>query len=276
MIKNGHAIKTLAWRDEMENNLRSEYSWLSLFGLFWLQEGDNFIGSQVGKSVLLPERFPEHVGVFHLKGEEVSIVPEKGQTFILNQVETIDSEIPLKADIAGQADVVNIEDFRMTLVTRNGQAAIRAWDPQSSVRKEFKGRRWFDIDNDFRLEAEIINFEPAKTVIVDDILGFQREGQIDAALQFTFNGEIMKLDAQLLTSGAYYVIFSDATAGKDSYNSGRYMVTEIAQSNKVVIDFNRAYSPPCAFTDFATCPLPRPENILLIPIEAGEKFAKTP
>jgi len=273
MKKKDHAQNVLAWRKEMENNLRSEYSWLSLFGLFWLTEGGNKIGSQPGNMVLLPDRFPDQAGVIYLKGEEVTIVPNTGVSFTINLVETIESERLLKADNTGKADIVNIEDFRMMLVMRNGQAAIRAWDPQSNVRNAFRGRLWFDIDNDFRVEAEIIKYEPAKSVMVDDILGFQQEGKMDAALQFSFNGELMMLDAQRLNSGAYYVIFNDQTAGNNTYNSGRYLVTEISDSNKVVIDFNRAYNPPCAFTNFATCPLPRPENILPIPIEAGEKFS---
>ena len=273
MQKTEHAQNILKWHEEMERNLRSEYSWLSLFGLFWLTEGENKIGSQPGNTILLPDRFPELAGVIYLKGEEVTIVPNAGVSFTINLVEAIDSEISLKADITGEADIFNIEDFRMMLDFRNGQAAIRAWDPQSNIRKDFRGRLWFNIDSDFRIEAEIINYEPAKSVMVDDILGFQQEGKMDAALKFSFNGELMMLDAQRLSSGAYYVIFNDQTAGNNTYNSGRYLVTEISDSNNVVIDFNRAYNPPCAFTNFATCPLPRPENILPIQIEAGEKFA---
>ena len=273
MLKKEHADNILGWRQEMEDNLRSEYSWLSLFGLYWLQEGDNFIGSRAGNTILLPDRFPKQVGVIHLKAGEVSIAPLEGHAFTINQTENFDNEQLLRADVSGKADIVNIDDFRMMLVVRNGQTAIRAWDPQSVVRKEFKGRLWFDINYDFRIEAEIINYEPAKTVLIDDILGFQQAGKMDASLQFILNGESLNLDAQRLSSGAYYVIFSDQTAGNDTYNSGRYMVTEIAEDDKLIIDFNRAYNPPCVFTNFATCPLPRPENILSIPIEAGEKFA---
>jgi hypothetical protein len=110
--------------------------------------------------------------------------------------------------------------------------------------------------------------------VVDDIVGIQREGEIHAALHFTLHGQPLSLDAELLDDDSYYIIFKDATAHKETYGAGRYLLTNKAEGDRVVIDFNRAYNPPCAFTEFATCPLPRPENILAAEIRAGERFGE--
>lgn len=260
------------WRSEVEKNLRHEHSWLALAGLFWLEEGENLVGSAPNSAVRLPERFPEKIGAFHLDGDQVSFRLNGDAPVKLNEKETLSGKHALKADISGEPDALYLEDLKMMVVVRDGKAAVRVWDPQHPRRGNFKGRKWYPPNSNFRVRADIRAYDPPKKVLVDDVLGFQQEGQIDAALVFKLDGRQHSLDAKYLDSGTYYVIFQDATAGKGSYPAGRYLVTDKVEGDKVMIDFNRAYNPPCAFTDFATCPLPRPENIMDITIEAGEQY----
>jgi hypothetical protein len=108
--------------------------------------------------------------------------------------------------------------------------------------------------------------------MIDDVVGIQQPGAMDAALHFEWRGQPCSLDAELLEDGSYDLLFKDATAGKGSYPAGRFLTTEIAEGDQVVMDFNKAYNPPCAFTDFATCPLPQPQNVMAVAIEAGERY----
>lgn len=261
------------WRNEMDTNLRSDYSWLALWGLFWLDEGDNLIGSAEDSKILLPERIASNLGSVVLNNGQVSVALKNGAELRLNENEVLAADHILQPDVSGKPDFLFASDIRMMLVERAGQLAIRVWEPQHPKRANFSGRQWFDTTDNFRVEATIQSYDPPKQVIVDDILGFQQEGEMHASLHFSIGGQEQRLDAEKLDSGAYYIIFKDSTANKETYPSGRYLVTEVANVEKVVIDFNRAYNPPCAFTEHATCPLPRPENILKVAIEAGEKYA---
>lgn len=260
------------WRARMERNLRAEYSWLALSGLFWLQQGENAVGSAPGSAVQLPARVPAHVGAFSLKGSRVSFQAAPGVDLKFNLGEPLPPNRPLKPDASGEPDLLFIGDLRLMLLERGDQFAIRVWDPQHPKRLNFDGRIWFAPHPAYRIPAVIQPYAPPKSVMIDDIIGIQRPAQMHAALSFELHGQPHRLDAELLDSGAYYVIFKDATAGQSTYPAGRYLVTAVAEGDQVVMDFNRAYNPPCAFTDFATCPLPLPQNIMHIPIEAGERF----
>jgi hypothetical protein len=120
--------------------------------------------------------------------------------------------------------------------------------------------------------AKIEAYPEPREFLIDDIVGIQRPVKMDAALVFEIGGKKYRLDAERQEDNSYDIIFKDQTAGKTTYGAGRYLTTEVAEGNTVVIDFNVAYNPPCAFTEFATCPLPLPQNILPIAIEAGEKI----
>ena len=230
------------------------------------------MGSAADYPIRLPERFDPHVTDIIVAGETVYILPDSGSTLILNEEGALTEKCSLAADTTGNPDFIFLDDLRFMLIIRDGNYGIRIWDPRSPVRSNFPGRIWFEGNLQWRMLAQLHPYEVAKQVVIEDIRGFQHEAQMDAALEFEFAGQNYRLDGQRLESGAYYLIFKDQTAGTETYPAGRYIVTEQAQADTVVIDFNRAYNPPCAFTDFATCPLPRPENILPIRINAGEKF----
>ncbi len=262
-----------SWRADLEERLRRAYSWLSLAGLFWLQEGENAFGSAAENPVRLPKRAPASAGVFTLAGGEVSVSPVAGVEIMLND-KTVAPGTRLHSDHAEKPDYLFISDLRILVIQRGDKLAIRVWDPQRANRQNFGGRVWWPPDAAARVPARAVRYDPPKNVIIDDIVGIQQPGVMHAALHFEWRGQPCSLDAELLGDGNYDLLFKDATAGKGSYPAGRFLVSEAAEGDLVILDFNKAYSPPCAFTDFATCPLPLPQNILSVAIEAGEKYGK--
>ncbi len=263
--------KVADFRARREASIRSEYGWLSLAGLFWLKEGENAVGSGQGNPILLPGRAPARAGVYTLKDRQVTYAPEPGFEVRLNYAPLATTSPALKTDASGQ-DYIHIADVQMVMIERNGELAIRVWDPQSPVRQNFAGCEWYANDARYRVRAKVQPFAEPKTVMVVDSIGMERPGELHAALTFELDGKQHRLEAEARDDGTYYIIFRDATAGKTTYGSGRYLTTEVAKDGEVVIDFNVAYNPPCAFTEFATCPLPLPQNILPIAIDAGEKY----
>lgn len=276
--------KINTFRVNREASLRREYGWLSLAGLFWLEEGDNAFGSAAGNPIRLPEHAPAQAGVFTLRGGQVTVTPTASVAMRLNDAQLAGPSRPLKVDTSGEADFLFIDDpstqpsgsvgtsLRMLVIERAGQLAIRIWDPQSPVRKNFSGCVWFAPDERFRVTAKIETYAEPRRFMIDDIVGIQRPVMMHAALAFQLDGKDYRLDGDRQEDGSYDLIFKDTTAGASTYGAGRYLTTEIAEGDQVVIDFNVAYNPPCAFTAFATCPLPLPQNILPVAIEAGEKM----
>jgi hypothetical protein len=277
-----------AWRAGMEERLRGEYSWLALAGLFWLQEGDNPFGSAPENLIRLPSRAPAFAGIFEKQGSQVVLELAEGIKGKLNEQTDFPPVTALHDDHSEKPDYLFIgpaltpspspkgrgeqNDIRLLVIRRGDKLALRVWDPQHANRQNFAGRVWWAVDPAARVTARIERYDPPKAVMIDDVVGIQQPGSMDAALHFEWGGQPCSLDAELLEDGSYDLLFKDATAGKGSYPAGRFLTTEVAEGDFVTLDFNKAYSPPCAFTDFATCPLPQPQNILSVAIEAGERY----
>ena len=264
--------KVSDFRSTRESNLRREYGWLSLAGLFWLQEGDNAFGSAAGNPIRLPERAAANAGVFALHNGHVTVTKASEVSLRMNADELSHASVVLKVDTSGEPDYLFLDDLRMVVIERAGNLAIRVWDPQSPVRRDFAGCVWYEPNAFFRVNAKIETYPEPRQFMIDDIVGIQRPVNMHAALAFEMDAKQYRLDAERQEDNSYDIIFKDLTAGRFTYSAGRYLTTEIAEGDLVVIDFNVAYNPPCAFTGFATCPLPLPQNILPVAIEAGEKY----
>jgi hypothetical protein len=261
-----------AWRAGMEERLRGPYSWLSLAGLFWLQEGANPFGSAPENPIRLPGRAPAFAGIFEKQGSQVVLELAEGVRGKLNEQTDFPPVTALHDDHAEKPDYLFIDELRLLVIRRGDKLAIRVWDPQHANRQNFAGRVWWPPDPAARVTARIERYEPPKAVMIDDVVGVRQPGSMDAALHFEWRGQPCSLDAELLEDGSFDLLFKDATAGKGSYSAGRFLVSEVAKGGLVTLDFNKAYSPPCAFTDFATCPLPQPQNVMAVAIEAGERY----
>ena len=260
----------LKWRQEVDTNLRRENGWLALAGLFWLRKGTNVIGSDPESDILLPKRAPARLGIFEFDGNNVTLNVEASLPVEVNGVPT--TSALLDADQEDVPSFLTFHDMRMVVVRRSKGVGIRVWDNAREARRTFPTRQWYPIKEEFRVPAMYIRYATPKVVKMPDILGAILDEPMQGYLVFEINGKKHELIVEELPDRRLFVQFMDLTNGNPTYPSGRYHYTDAHENGKVFIDFNKAYSPPCAFTEYATCTFPPQENHLNIPIEAGEIF----
>lgn len=263
----GYRDQILAWQQHREEGLRSPTGWLTLAGLFWLKPGDNTIGSGVTSDFLLPHDAPTQVGVFHVSGNEVTFTSLTGATVTLNG-KPISGTATLKHDEdEDKSDKLDVGPVQFYVIDRDERLAVRVKDRNSQILKSFKGTEFFPIDPAFRFEAKFI--EKPEKVPVPNVLGKTNMEESPGLVEFTYQGKTFQM-RPLYEGKTLFFVFRDLTSKKETYQGGRMVNTPLPENGKVILDFNRAYNPPCAFTPYATCALPLKENILPIRIEAGE------
>jgi uncharacterized protein len=260
------------WRADREARLRNDGGWLQVVGLFWLKDGANSFGTGAGNTIVLPPgSAPARAGVFELREGKTTVRMEAGvEATVGNQPATVRE---LRPDVPGPADVLKLGP-RLTLhvIERGGRYGIRLKDKESALLKEFTGLRWFPVQEDYRVEARFVAHASAKKIPVPNILGQVEEMASPGYVAFVIAGREVRLDPVIEEPGAteLFFIFRDQTTGKQTYPAGRFLYAEMPKDGRVTLDFNKAYSPPCAFTPYATCPLPPKQNRLPVRIEAGE------
>jgi len=260
------------WRQQREARLKAEDGWLAVAGLFWLEEGANRFGSGPDNAIVLPAgAAPAVAGTFELRQGKVGVRLEPGVTVtVAGQPVTA---MALRSDDPGPPDVLRLGRLTLHVIARSGKYGIRMKDPESETRRTFAGLQWFPIRDDLRLEARFVPWPSPRTIAIPNVLGQVNDLPSPGYAEFTLAGRTLRLEPVIEEPGAeeLFFIFRDQTAGKETYPAGRFLYAPMPRDGRVVLDFNKAYSPPCAFTAFATCPLPPPQNRLPIRIEAGEK-----
>jgi uncharacterized protein (DUF1684 family) len=261
------------WQRHMEADLRAPDSWLALVGLEPLKVGDNTIGSAADCDAHLPDSVPAHIGVISVKDQVVTmkVTDEQvkidgkpvvvGQTYVVNDHQK-DGEMPL----------VNIGSVTFFVIERDGDFLVRVRDANNPDRLNFKGRKWQPINPDYHLKATFTPHSAKQPVSVENSKGSVSILQNVGYVEFDLLGEKRRLEAFEATGNRLWLIFRDQTSGKTTYGAGRFLYATIQNDGLVDLDFNKSYHPPCAFTPFAMCPYPPRENILPIPISAGEQF----
>jgi uncharacterized protein (DUF1684 family) len=257
-----------AWRQHREDNLRSENGWLTVAGLFWLKEGASTMGTGKGNNFALPpDSAPEKVGTFNFHSGKTEFTAAPGVEVTVNGKPAATAS--LTDDSGGTPDVLRIGNLSMFVIQRGKRFGIRLKDKDSEVRRKFTGTHWFPVAEEYRVTAKFVPYTPARKIAVPNILGDVDQEDSPGYVEFTLKGQQFRLDP--VTEGdLLFFIFKDLTAGKETYPSGRFVYADLPKNGEVVLDFNQAVNPPCAFTPFATCPLPPAQNHLAIRIEAGE------
>ncbi len=263
------------WQQKRAARLTSETGWFTLFGLFWLKEGENTFGSDSSNAMVFPRgKAPKFAGSFWLNGGVVRLEARAGAGIKLK--DSLVTSIVLKSDEDGLADAttLNLGPLSFFLIKRGDQFAIRGRDKESSSRKSFKGLTFFPIDPKWRVEARFEPYTPVKIIPIATIINTVENDSCPGALVFEIDGTPCRLDAifERGTDDKLFIMFSDATSGRETYGLGRQMYTDLPKDNRVILDFNQAYNWPCVYTDFATCPIPPKQNRLPIRVEAGEKM----
>lgn len=260
------------WRQEMDTNLRRENGWLALAGLFWLRKGENIIGSAPDCDILLPPRAPKRLGTFEFDGNNVTLNVEADLPVEVNGMAT--QTALLDADQEDVPSFITFNDMRMVVVRRSKGVGIRLWDNTREERRSFPPREWYPVKEELRVPATYTRYDVPKIVKMPDILGAILDEPMEGYVTFTLNGQQHELIVTELPDHRLWIQFMDLTNGDPTYPSGRYHYTDAHEDGKVFVDFNKAYSPPCAFTDFATCTFPPQENHLKARVEAGEIYPR--
>lgn len=260
----------IKWRQEVDANLRRENGWLALAGLFWLRNGTNIVGSNSESDIILPQRAPARLGTLEFDGNNVTLHVEDDVHVEVNGTTT--KNALLDADQEDVPSFINFSDMRMVVVRRSKGVGIRIWDNTREERRLFPSREWYPVKEEYRIPATYTRYETPKVVKMPDILGAILDEPMQGFVSFEWNGKEHELMVEELPDKRLFVQFMDLTNSNPTYPSGRYHYTEAHENGKVFIDFNKAYSPPCAFTEYATCTFPPQENRLEVAIEAGEIF----
>ena len=261
------------WQSDRLATLTKHDGWLTLINLVWLKEGENKFGSDPANAIRLPkDRAPLVAGSLWLENGHVRMTAHPA-------IEITAAGAPVTAlDLRDDSDergptVLKFGTLLLNLIKRGDRIGVRVKDSDSRTRREFRGLEYYPIDPKWRIEARLEPYQPPKIIPITNVLGMTDDETSPGAIVFDVDGKTYRVDP-IVEKGEtdLFVIISDGTTGKETYGAGRYLyVTPPNQSGKVVIDFNKAYSPPCAFTNYATCPLPPPQNRLPFRIEAGEK-----
>jgi uncharacterized protein len=260
-----------AWRAQAEASLRADDSWLTLAGLFWLHEGENRFGSDMANEIVLPAPAPAVAGSFYLRDGQVTLEAAPGVALTVNAGPP--STGPLRSSAMGQPDLVALGDLTMLVHRSGARLAIRLRDRNSPVRQRFSGRRWFAVREEYCVTARFIPYDPPKILSITNIVGDSSDVPSPGYLAFVLDGQEYRLDATSTRDGLF-IHFHDRTGGTETYPGGRFLKTAAPELGYVTLDFNQAVSPPCAFTEFATCPAVPPQNRLPVRIEAGERWQR--
>ena len=261
-----------AWHADRVARLAAEDGWLSLIGRDWLNPGENSLGSAPGSTVLLPEwAAPAKAGLFLLEGSMVRFRPFPGSGILLNGKPA--AEAVLKSDADGTPDVLQAGRVRFYIIRRGNRLGVRLKDPANPARKAFHGVPRYPVDPAWRVVATYTPYPTPQIRQIPTVLGTTEPMAAPGLLRFKVGGEEVTLEPMVEdpVHPELFIIFKDATSAHGTYPAGRFLYADLPKDGKVVLDFNRAINPPCAFTLFATCPLPPKQNQLTIGIMAGEK-----
>jgi len=260
------------WQQKRLTSLKSPTGWLNLAGLFWLKAGENKVGADSTNAIIFPkDRAPDFVGSFILQDSIVTFQARPG--IAVTHHDSAVTAIVMRHDQQENSTSLALGTLSWTIIKRGEQFGVRLRDHQHPQLKKFEGIEAFPVDSTWRVEAAFEANHPPKLIAIPTVLNTINEEPSPGAFVFKLNGKTCRLDATgKMTDAELFVIFADQTNGRETYGAGRFLYVPTPDARgKSIIDFNKAYNPPCAFTEFATCPLPPEQNKLPVRITAGEK-----
>lgn len=261
------------WRALREAHLKADDGWLTVAGLFWLHNGANTFGSGTSNDIVLPGSAPAEAGAFEFHDGKTIVHVDHGAPVMVagKRVETTTLRPDSDPAFDDKIDQITLGDLTLYVHASGSRYAARVLDKNSRLRKVFTGLRWFPVDPSYRVVAKYVPYDKPKTVTVENIMGDFTPTQIPGYVSFELHGQPLRLDVESnAPDPGLSITFRDATSGKETYGAARFLVTDSPKNGKVVLDFNEAYNPPCAYNPYTTCPLPTPQNRLHVRIAAGE------
>ena len=265
-IDNAYRTQIEQWRQQREAALKADGGWLTVTGLFWLKEGANALGSGPASDIVLPESAPANVGTIKVDhGTAVFTAAVPSVTLNGKAVQ----EAPFR--YSGPADVLSIGPLDLLLLKRGDRLALRLKDKNSNLLKHFTHLSWYPIEEGWKITGKFIPLAEPQKLVLDSVIGEPETMQTPGYVEFQRGAQTYKLQAVGEGNRLFFVI-RDLTSGKTTYAASRFLYADAPKKDgTVLLDFNRAENPPCAFTPYATCPLPPPQNRLPLAIEACEQ-----
>jgi len=260
------------WRARVETSLRRDNGWLTLAGRYVLKPGENTFGTGATNDIVFPKGLgPAGMGSVFVERGSVTVKLVPGLTM---RKDGIDMTEKVMGTDPSNRDWVSIGRAAFHFIERDGRYILRLADNESEVRKRFGGRVWYDVDENYRVRAKYVAYEPARKVSIVNVIDEISEEPVPGYVEFDLLGRPYRLDVVGDDPDGLFFIFKDPTAGETTYGSGRFLYVEKKPEpgETFTLDLNRAYNPPCAFSEFTTCPLPPRQNILKVKVEAGEKY----
>jgi hypothetical protein len=258
-----------AWQHQRVERLKTKNGWLSLAGLYWLEEGENSFGSDPSNKIVFPEKADAFGGTLFLDDSIVTLRVAEGV-----QISTDDSlvtNIQLNNDHEAQTTHLQQGDLAWYIIKRGERFGIRLRDHKHPRIDMLDHIPTYPIQTSYVVEATLEPFDSPKTLTVATPLeGYTESYQVPGILKFRLRGKDLELHP-FATGGGYFLVIADETTAVDTYGAGRFMYASPDSTGRILLDFNKAYNPPCAFSPFATCPMPPRENFMEVAIEAGEK-----
>lgn len=258
------------WRQHRVERLTGPTGWLTLVGLEWLKDGANTLGSAADNTIV-QAKWPAHLGTITLERGKATIALASGADATIDGQKS--TQAPLLDDTNPTPTVVANGTVMFYVVKRGDRWALRIKDSDSPTRKGFVGIDYFAIDPSWRVDAKWEAYDPPHEVEEQNILGEIDKVVVPGAAVFEHGGKTFRVEPVIETPGdtELFLVFADRTSGKETYGAARFVYSEAPKDGRIVIDFNKAYNPPCAFTPYATCPLPTPQNRLDTRVTVGEK-----
>lgn len=266
-----YEAEVLQWRVERLERLEGPDGYLNLAGLFWLSEGSSRIGSAADNDIVFPAYAAPYIGEIQTSADGVTLFAEPGVDVRYEDVAV--KSLLISDDTTANPVTIMHRSFAWTVIKRDGRFALRLRDFEHPAIAAFPPIDYFPIDLALRVSAVLKRFDKPRVLNVETViegLGYRPESP--GTVEFEIDGETYELEAYASGDRLFFV-FGDATSGRETYPAGRFLYAQVpGEDGKTILDFNRAYNPPCAFNDFATCPVASPRNRLATRIEAGEKF----
>ena len=262
-----YAAEIEAWRTEREARLKADDGWLTLTGLFFLNEGDNSFGSSPQNDIEL-RAGPERAGIITLRDGRVGVRAVEGQTLLVDGRRVDGAQ--LWPSEGSDQPTITLGPLSLFSHESGDRLAMRLRDSESEIRREFTKLRWYPVDESFRIRGRYVPHDKPRTMKLANNLGDVLTLRTSGSVALTVKGETLRLTAIDYDDRLWFV-FSDLTSGSETYPSARFLYADMPDlDGRTTVDFNQAYNPPCAFNPYTTCPLPPPENRLQVRIEAGE------
>lgn len=266
-----------AWRTGIEQSLKRDNGWLTLAARYMIKPGENTIGTTPDNDIVVPAGLgPARLGSIVVDGKMVELKLNDGIAMKAKEGEFTGARV--FATEAATRDWVSLGRMAFHVIERRGRFMLRLADNENPARKDFSGRVWYQVKEEYKVAARFVPYPPGKTIPIIDVIDEVHETPTPGYIEFTLNGQRLKLDATgELDDKELFIVLKDQTAGGSTYNAGRFLAVEWPEAVRrsggpVTIDFNKVYNPPCAFSAFTTCPLPPRQNQLKVRLEAGERY----